>query len=826
MATMLKQSTTVTIRLGPFLDATDGVNEETGLGSMGIEISKNHAAFAARNSATATAHDTEGWYSCELNATDTNTLGPLIVKAHASATHLPVWREFVVVPAHVYDGLVAGSDNLQVDTIQVGGTPQTAGDVMASLGEENVSASTGDPGTTTSTIAYLKQLINVLIGTNGIATFPAEAAPANAVSLAEVIRAIHADVTGLNGDAMRGTDNAVTRGVTGTADSGSTTTVVDAERTEADTDYWKGQFIRFTSGNLVNQVRLITDFNPATDTITFAPAATQAVSTHTYEILPAARVDLGQWLGQTPNALVTGRVESLVGSMSANVLTATAINTGAITSAKFAASAIDATAIASNAITSAKIAASAIGSSQIAASAIGASQIATGAITNAKFAAGAVDAAAIGTGAITATKIAAAAITSTQAPNLDAAVSTRATPAQVNTECDTALSDIGLHLLVNTALPTSWSADITANSALDYLADDGTAVYDRTTDSLQAIADSGGGGPTAAQIADAVWDEAVAGHVAGGSFGEEVQNHALSSEIAALNDLSAAEVNAEVDTALTDIKLHYLVNTALPTNWATDIAANSALDYMADDGTAVYDRTTDSLQAIADSGGGGPTAAQIADAVWDEAKSGHVGVGSFGEEVQAHALSLEVSALNDLSTADVDARLAAYDAVVPADLPANFADLAITATTGRVTVGTNQDKAGYSISGTKTTLDALNDVSTAQVNAECDTAITDAALATAASISALNNLSAAQVNAEVSDVLKTDTVTLPGQAAPPLTPTFEQMMGWLYKVLRNRKSQTATQWSLYADDEATVDAKATVSDDGTTAIKQEIVTGP
>jgi hypothetical protein len=92
-------------------------------------------------------------------------------------------------------------------------------------------------------------------------------------------------------------------------------------------------------------------------------------------------------------------------------------------------------------------------------------------------------------------------------------------PTEVNAQCDTALSDIGLQYLVNTALPTNWATDITANSALDQLADDGTAVYDRTTDSLQAIADSGGGGPTAAQIADAVWDEAQADHVAAGSFG-------------------------------------------------------------------------------------------------------------------------------------------------------------------------------------------------------------------------------------------------------------------------------------------------------------------
>lgn len=76
----------------------------------------------------------------------------------------------------------------------------------------------------------------------------------------------------------------------GTSDSGTTTTMVDAARTEADTDYWKDQWIIFTSGNLLGQCRLITGFNAATDTITFAPATTQAAGTHTYEILPAAKV--------------------------------------------------------------------------------------------------------------------------------------------------------------------------------------------------------------------------------------------------------------------------------------------------------------------------------------------------------------------------------------------------------------------------------------------------------------------------------------------------------------------------------------------------------
>ena len=93
-------------------------------------------------------------------------------------------------------------------------------------------------------------------------------------------------------------------------------------------------------------------------------------------------------------------------------------------------------------------------------------------------------------------------------------------------------------------------------------------------------------------------------------------------------------------------------------------------------------------------------------------------------------------------------------------------------------------------------------------------------------IAALNNLSAAQVNAEVVDALNTDTYAEPGQGAPGATISLAQKIGYLYKAFRNRKTQTSTTFSLYADDAATVDQKSTVSDNGTTAERGEIVTGP
>ena len=87
-----------------------------------------------------------------------------------------------------------------------------------------------------------------------------------------------------------------------TADSGTTTTLVDAALTQADTDSWKGSLIVFSSGTLQGQVRLITAFDPTTDTLTFTPATTQAVSTHTYAIIPAGSVDVVSIAANAVNA--------------------------------------------------------------------------------------------------------------------------------------------------------------------------------------------------------------------------------------------------------------------------------------------------------------------------------------------------------------------------------------------------------------------------------------------------------------------------------------------------------------------------------------------
>ena len=115
MARWLKQSTAFTFRIGPFVDSTDGVTAETALSiaQADIQISKNGGAFAQTSASPTTTHDADGWYQCPLTATDTNTLGPLTVQI-VMAGALPVWEHFMVVPANVYESMVAGSEWLEV----------------------------------------------------------------------------------------------------------------------------------------------------------------------------------------------------------------------------------------------------------------------------------------------------------------------------------------------------------------------------------------------------------------------------------------------------------------------------------------------------------------------------------------------------------------------------------------------------------------------------------------------------------------------------------------------------------------------------------------
>lgn len=101
----LKQSTaSQEVPLGYFLDSTDGNTEETGLtiANTDIKIWKTGAtSLASKNSGGAT-HISNGVYYAVLDATDTDTVGPLVIFAHVAGA-LAVRLECCVLSSNIYD---------------------------------------------------------------------------------------------------------------------------------------------------------------------------------------------------------------------------------------------------------------------------------------------------------------------------------------------------------------------------------------------------------------------------------------------------------------------------------------------------------------------------------------------------------------------------------------------------------------------------------------------------------------------------------------------------------------------------------------------------
>ncbi len=93
-------------------------------------------------------------------------------------------------------------------------------------------------------------------------------------------------------------------------------------------------------------------------------------------------------------------------------------------------------------------------------------------------------------------------------------------------------------------------------------------------------------------------------------------------------------------------------------------------------------------------------------------------------------------------------------------------------------------------------------------------------------ITGLSAAAVADAKTAVVAALATDTYSEPAQGAPGATISLSAKIGYLYKFLRNRITQTNTATKVFADDATTVDHKAAFSDDGTTADRQEFGSGP
>ena len=188
----LKQSTAINVGLGPFLDSLDANTAETALTltQPDIRLSKNGAAWAQKNAAQTLAHQENGWYSLALDATDTNTLGRLIVAVHETGA-LPVWKEFMVMPAGVYDAFITGSGGALVAGITGNITGNLSGSVGSVTGAGgSVTGATGSVTTVTDKTGYRLSSTGVADILTTTAMTEAYAADGATATLAQILYAI------------------------------------------------------------------------------------------------------------------------------------------------------------------------------------------------------------------------------------------------------------------------------------------------------------------------------------------------------------------------------------------------------------------------------------------------------------------------------------------------------------------------------------------------------------------------------------------------------------------------------------------------------------
>lgn len=165
----LRTNTATRVTVGPFFDRTDGVVSETALdvtnckitlivdtgGVPTLVLDTFATASGGSNDMVHITGDDAGYYDLELAAADVNYLGRAKLAITDEETHCPVFHEFMIVPAMIYDSMILGTDRLDTNVTHVADTAQTAKDIGAAVPAAAAGASGGllisgsNSGTTT-----------------------------------------------------------------------------------------------------------------------------------------------------------------------------------------------------------------------------------------------------------------------------------------------------------------------------------------------------------------------------------------------------------------------------------------------------------------------------------------------------------------------------------------------------------------------------------------------------------------------------------------------------------------------------------------------------
>lgn len=295
MTTWLKQSTATDIELGPFVDDADFKTAETGLtlSQADCQLIKNGGAAAQKNDSTSATHLAGGHYKIPLNTTDTNTVGRLRIYVNEAGA-LPVWRDFMVVPANVYDSLIGGTDALEVDATAISGDSTAA---------DNLEAAADGTGYNLGGGSVVAASVTGNVGGNVTGSVGSLAAQAKADVNAEVDSALDTAVPGTPtansiNERIKAIDDKLPSAayLTGTATSNG---VLDA----------LGAGI-ITAAAIASGA--ITDVKIATDAITAAKIATDAITEIQNGLATSAQLGTnGSALSAIPARTVEGTIDEI-----------------------------------------------------------------------------------------------------------------------------------------------------------------------------------------------------------------------------------------------------------------------------------------------------------------------------------------------------------------------------------------------------------------------------------------------------------------------------------------------------------------------------------
>jgi hypothetical protein len=143
----LKTNTAVRIVVGPFLDIADGLTPLTSIavtsctcelfhdvdtGGAAIRAALTLSDSGSDNDMVHITDDVGGYYDLELTASNVNFLGRARLSITDVATHIPVFHEFMVLPAMAYNTLVLGTDYMdsQVKAIDAAATDSVIDEVV------------------------------------------------------------------------------------------------------------------------------------------------------------------------------------------------------------------------------------------------------------------------------------------------------------------------------------------------------------------------------------------------------------------------------------------------------------------------------------------------------------------------------------------------------------------------------------------------------------------------------------------------------------------------------------------------------------------------